>query len=119
MFNRITTLALATISTQAVKLLSQVDAEADAELGFGGAAFGVCLFNPNPPPECGHGLAQVEAEAVAELEFGPAAAWGALCLSNPNPPAECGFGLAQVDMAPPIPHHVLMHMWCERRPNDA
>ena len=33
MFNRITTLALAAISTQAIKLdsLSQVDAEADAE----------------------------------------------------------------------------------------
>ena len=121
MFNRITTLALAAISTQAVKLLSQVDAEADqglwvpgigrfsqtdaeaeqglwvpgigrfsqvdaeadAELGFGGAAFGVCLFNPNPPPECGHGLAQVEAEA---------------------------------DMAPHT-HHALMHMYCLKFPD--
>ena len=65
MFNRITTLALATISTQAVKLLSQVDAEADAELGFGpAAAWGaLCLSNPNPPAECGFGLAQTDAEA--------------------------------------------------------
>ena len=106
MFNRITTLALAAISTQAIKLesFSQVDTEAEYgnfDGGWSGFAqvdaeadevkisdlIMYCHFSPNHP-RCENfgGLAQVDAEADAEFP---------ICLFDPQHPS-CR-GLAQAN----------------------
>ena len=70
MFTKNATLALSAISTQAIKIgtVAQVDAEADAEFGSGGVnPFANWCKHNSVHPICG-GLAQTEAESQWEWQ---------------------------------------------------